>query len=72
MRSGVPQGVMMGSLLLLLFVNDLPYVLEALALLFVDDVEVVTQRTQYMNRHSSPTAVWGWSKKWELSINPTK
>ncbi len=34
MHSGVPQG----AFLFLLFVNDLPDVLEALALLFADDV----------------------------------
>ncbi len=28
--------------------------------------------TQNMNLHSSLTAVWGWSKKWYLLINPAK
>ncbi len=25
-----------------------------------------------MNLHSSLTAAWDWSKKWDLPINPTK
>ncbi len=50
----------------------LPDVLEELTLLLADDVEMVTQRAQNMNLHSSLTATWDWSKKWDLPINPTK
>ncbi len=53
-------------------VNDLPDVLEALTLLFTDDVKMGTQRTQDMNLHSYLTAEWDRSKKWDLPINPTK
>ncbi len=72
MHSGVPQGSVIGPLLFPLFVNDLPDVLETLTLLFVDDVKMVTRRSQSMNLRSSLTAAWDWSKKWDLSINHTK
>ncbi len=72
MHSGVPQGSVIGPPLFLLFVNDLPDVLETLTLLFADDVKMVTRRSQNMNLHSSLTAAWDWSKKWDLPINPTK
>ncbi len=72
MHSGVPQGSVIGPLLFLLFVNDLPDVLETLTLLFADDVKMVTRRSQSMNLRSSRTAAWHWSKKWNLPINPTK
>ncbi len=61
MHSGVPQGSVVGPLLLLLFMNDFPDVLEALALLFTDDVETVTRRTKNINLHSLLTAAWDWS-----------
>ncbi len=70
MPSGVLQGSMIGPLLFLLFVNDLPNALEALSLLFVDDVKSVTHRTQNINLERSLITVWSWSKKWGLLINP--
>ncbi len=63
---------MIGPLLFLLFVNDLPNVLETMTLLFADDVKMVTRRSQSMNLHSSLSAAWDWSKKWGQPINPTK
>ncbi len=63
---------MIGPLLFLLFMNDFLDVLEALSLLFADDVKMVTGRTQNMNLHISLTDAWDWSKKWDLPINPTK
>ncbi len=61
MHSCVPQGFVIGPLLVFLFVNDLPEVLEALTLLFADDVKMVTRRSQSMNLHRSLTAAWDWS-----------
>ncbi len=66
-RNGVPQGPVIGPLLLRLFVNDLPYVLETLTLLFADDVKIVSRRSQSMNLRSSLTAAWDWSKNWARS-----
>ncbi len=72
MHRGVPKGSVIGPLLFLLFMNDLADVLDALTLLFTDDVKMVTRRTPTMSRHSSFTSAWDWSKKWDLPINPTK
>ncbi len=72
MHSGVPQGSVIGPLLFLVFANNLPDVLETMTLLFADDVKRVTRRSQSINLHSSLTAAWDWSKKWDLPINPTK
>ncbi len=63
MHSGVPLGSVIGPLLFLLFVNDLPGVLETMTELFADDVKMVTRRSRIMNLHSSLTAAWDWSKK---------
>ncbi len=50
---------MIGPLLFLLFVYDLPDVLETLTLLFADDVKMVTHRSQSMNLRSSLTFCMG-------------
>ncbi len=52
--------------------NDLADALEALTLVFADDVKMVTPRTQNMNLHSSLIAPWNWSQKWDLPANPAK
>ncbi len=72
MHSGVPQFSVICPLLFLLFVNDLPDVLESLTLFFAGDVKMVTRRTQNVNLFSYLTAAWDWSKKWDLPNNPTK
>ncbi len=59
MHSGAPRGTEMGPRLFLVFVNDLSDALEALTLLFPDDVEVVTRRTQSMNLHVYPYCYMG-------------
>ncbi len=71
-RSGIPRGSVVVPLPFRLFVNDPPDALEALTLLFVDDVKMVTRRTPNINLHSSLIAAWDWSKKWNLPINPAK
>ncbi len=72
MHSGVSQDSVIGPILFLPFVNNLPDVLEALTLLFGYDFKLVTHLTQNMKLHSYLTVSWDWSKKWDLPINPTK
>ncbi len=63
---------MIGPLLFLVFVNDLPSVINVTTLLFVDDVKVVSPRSQSGRLQGSPHNVWNRSVNWDLPINPTK
>ncbi len=57
---------MIGPLLFLLSVNDLPNALKVLALLFADDGKLVAPRTQNMSFHCSLSVAWDRSQKWEI------
>ncbi len=72
MPIGFPQCYVIYPLLFLLYVNDIPQVIEALTVLFAGDVEFRTLSDTARGSASSLTAAWGWLKKLDLLINPAK
>ncbi len=67
-----PQGSVIGPLLFLLFVNDLPSFIDVTTLLFTDDVKMVSPRPQSDLFQAPLCNVWNLSVNWDLPINPTK
>ncbi len=65
--SGVPQGSVIGPLPFLLFVNDLPDLLQGKVLLFADDVNIISPRSQYNNTELSLHSAWDWSVTWDYN-----
>jgi hypothetical protein len=73
--SGVPQGSVLGPLLFLLFVNDLPdWVVNSIKM-FADDTKIWSAIQSAENSHSLQddlNTLTEWSKRWLLKFNPKK
>ena len=74
--SGVPQGSLLGPILFLLFVNDMPRVVENASLaMFADDskcYKVIYQESDFVNLQRDLDALSTWSVSNELFFQPTK
>ena len=75
--SGVPQGTVMGPLLFLLFINDMPSVLDPSTgcRLFADDCLIyrsIRQPTDQVTFQNDLNALHSWGETWGLRFNATK
>ncbi|KAI8494635.1 hypothetical protein Bbelb_278610 [Branchiostoma belcheri] len=74
-RSGVPQGSVLGPCLFLAYINDLPDKLTALARLFADDTamyNVITNREQQDQLQRDLERLADWEKSWDMMFHPAK
>ena len=73
--SGVPQGSVIGSLLFLIYINDLPSQVSSEVLLFADDVKlycpIVNQQSNFQMEQDL-LSLREWSLKWLLNFNVIK
>ncbi len=67
-----PQGSVIGPILFVIYVNDLPDHLSADNLLYADDVTFIAPRNRHDILQNSLNSSSSWSKDWELDLNPTK
>lgn len=74
--SGVPQGSVLGPLLFLIYINDLPTCLSfSTVRLFADDCVIyqkITNHADYMNLQHDLDRVFEWCNQWLMTLNPTK
>ena len=74
-KSGIPQGSVLGPVLFLVYINDLPDALENVVKLFADDTKVY--RTIDDDKDSTSLQrdldrLEDWSDKWQLHFNASK
>ena len=74
-RCGVPKGSVLGSLLFVNFINDMPQSLKSACLMFADDAKVYRSITSTEDCDSLQIDISNmceWSRKWQLPFNETK
>ena len=70
--SGVPQGSVLGPLLFILFINDLPNVVSSPCKLFADDTKIYGPSENYLTLQGDVASLLEWSEKWQLHFNISK
>ena len=75
-QAGVPQGSVLGPLLFLVFINDLPNIVKSDIRLFADDTSlyIITDDIQESAKklNIDLQEINKWAKKWLVNFNPTK
>ena len=73
--SGIPQGSVLGPILFLIYINDLPDVVNNIVKLFADDTKIyakVNTKEQEENLQSDIDNLMEWSNNWQLKFNKSK
>ena len=73
--SGVPQGSVLGPILFLLYINNLPDKITSQVRLFADDTAVyltVTSKDDSQTLQQNLIKLEHWEKTWEMHFNPSK
>ena len=74
--SGVPQGTVLGPLLFLCYVNDIPSCVSSnIRLYYADDIliyRVITRDVDSDELQKDLASLQRWSDEWQMSFNPQK
>ena len=72
---GVTQGSVLGPLLFILYVNDIPDLVDSKIKMFADDIKIYTQVTSFsdpLSFQNDLDKLCGWAREWLLHFNIAK
>ena len=75
MTSGIPQGSVLGPLLFVIFINDLPTQVKSDLFLFADDTKIFRNIRSEDDRETLQkdiNTMLEWANKWQLEFHPDK
>ena len=70
--SGVPQGSVIGPLLFVIYINDLPEEVHTMVKMFADDTNIFTDTSRNEMAHELQEDIQRldkWAGKWQLTFN---
>ena len=73
--SGIPEGSILGPILLVIYINDLPEVVKCGTYLFADDTKIFRHKTtkeDALQLQSDINSLAQWSQNWRLIFRPKK
>jgi len=70
--SGIPQGSVLGPILFLLFINDLPNNISSKIKIFADDTKLYNSSSNHLLLQSDLDRLVSWSSMWLLPFNIDK
>ena len=73
--SGIPQVSVLGPILFVIYMNDLPEVVKYGTYLFADDTKIfqqITIKEDALQLQSDINSLEQWSQKWLLTFDPKK
>ena len=69
-KSGIPQGSVLGPLLFVIYINDMPTKIKSLCLLFADDAKIYNENSNVLQEDMKKLSEWSY--KWQLPFNTKK
>ena len=74
-KSGIPQGSVLGPILFIIFINDLPKLVTSYTRIFADDTKIfkaIESMDDTKVLQNDLIELANWSKKWQLPFNESK
>ena len=71
-KSGIPQGSILGPILFTIFINDLPDGVHSICKIFADDTKIYNSQNKSKDIQQDLVRMQEWTEKWNIHFNVDK